>query len=525
MNLRKALDWRKALIYSHRWLGIALTAVFVIWFVSGVIFMYVGMPTLPAEERLLRMEPLDVSTIAVSPAEAAARAGLKSPSRVRIAMHGVRPMYRFFSSGTWQAIYADSGAPLAPLSAGDAVSVVRRFVPEHAATLRYDGRLADADQWTLQGVIRNTMPMHRIALGDAAGTEYYVSERTGEPVLRTTSSGRFWGYMSAVLHWLYFTPLRRHGAVWAALVIGISLVGALMCAMGLTIGLWRYSLAARFRLRGRPLSRSPYAGSIRLHHYAGLFFGLFTFTWALSGALSMDPFTFLETSPSSQAMREAASGGPIDLAPLTIERIRGVMDTVQRSFQPKELDFFQFLGEAYFIAYVPPTSSEHPPWRNSDVAAASALHIDRERLLLSAKYPERGPILAFEKSRMWDVANAAMPGVVVHDAMWLSEYDAYYYSRTGVKPLPVLRVRYADPQATWLYLDPQRGIIALRLERASRWNRWLYHGFHSFDFPFLYYKRPLWDIVVILLSIGGIAISITSAAPAWRRIVRLSRRI
>jgi hypothetical protein len=45
-------------------------------------------------------------------------------------------------------------------------------------------------------------------------------------------------------------------------------------------------------------------------------------------------------------------------------------------------------------------------------------------------------------------------------------------------------------------------------------------GFHSLDFPFMYYKRPLWDIVVILLSAGGIAISITSALPAWRRLVR-----
>ena len=523
MNLRKALDWRKVLIYSHRWLGIALTAMFVLWFVSGVIFMYVGMPTLPAEERLLRMEPLDVSTIAVSPAEAAAKASVTSPSRVRIAMHDTRPIYRFFASGTWQAIYADSGAPLTPLSADAAVAVVKRFVPEHAATLRYDGRLTDADQWTLQGVIRNTMPMHRIALGDAAGTEYYVSERTGEPVLRTTSSGRFWGYMSAVLHWLYFTPLRRHGAVWSAVVIGISLVGTVMCAMGITIGIWRYSLDARFRLRGIPSSHSPYAGWIRWHHYIGLFFGFFACTWALSGALSMDPFTFLETSPPSQAMREAAPGGPIDLTPLSIERIRGVMDIVQRSFQPKELDFFQFLGEAYFIAYVPPTSLDHPPWRNSDIAAASALHIDRERVMVSVTYPERGPIVAFEPSRMLEVANAAMPGVVVDDKMWLSEYDAYYYSRTGMKPLPVLRIRYGDPRATWLYLDPRRGTIALRLERASRWNRWLYHGFHSFDFPFLYYKRPLWDIIVIVLSIGGIAISVTSALPAWRRIVRWSR--
>jgi hypothetical protein len=80
MHLRKMLDWRKVLIYTHRWAGIALTAVFVVWFVSGVIFVYVGMPTLPAEERLLRMEPLDFSNMAVTPADAASRAGLQSPS-------------------------------------------------------------------------------------------------------------------------------------------------------------------------------------------------------------------------------------------------------------------------------------------------------------------------------------------------------------------------------------------------------------------------------------------------------------
>jgi hypothetical protein len=84
---------------------------------------------------------------------------------------------------------------------------------------------------------------------------------------------------------------------------------------------------------------------------------------------------------------------------------------------------------------------------------------------------------------------------------------------------------YADRQRTWLYLDPQRGVIASRLERSSRWNRWLYHGFHSLDFPFLYYRRPLWDIVVILLSVGGVAISVTSALPTWRRLLRNGRSL
>ena len=524
MQPSKVLDWRKSHIYTHRWGGIVLTIVFVIWFVSGVIFVYVGMPTLPAEERLRRMEPLDLTNLHVTPADGAARAGLKSPTRVRIALHDGRPVYRLRSGTDWRMVYADTGAPLGGLSADEAMALMGRFVPEHAATLRYDRRLTDSDQWTLQNVIHDNMPIHRIALGDDAGTHYYVSEKTGEPVLRTTASGRVWGYLSAVLHWLYFTPLRRHGAFWNSFVVWSSLIGTLVCVMGIVIGIWRYSLSERFRLRGTR-SHTPYASWMKWHHYTGLFFGLFAATWAFSGALSLNPFDFLRSTPPTRAYREAATGGPITLQPLTVDRMRAVLKTVQRSFAPKELDFFQFQGEPYFIAYVPPSPSESPPWRNSDIAAASDLNIDRKYVLVSAVHPEAGVFTTFEKERMWEVARLAMPGVPMEDAMWLNEYDAYYYSRSGTRPLPVLRIRYADEPRTWLYLDPGRGVIASRLERGSRWNRWLYHGFHSLDFPFMYYKRPLWDIVVIILSLGGIAISITSGLPAWRRLVRHAKRV
>ena len=54
MNIKKLLDWRKALIYSHRWLGIILGAVFVMWCISGAVLMYYGLPTLTAGERLMR---------------------------------------------------------------------------------------------------------------------------------------------------------------------------------------------------------------------------------------------------------------------------------------------------------------------------------------------------------------------------------------------------------------------------------------------------------------------------------------
>jgi hypothetical protein len=521
MRLQKLLDWRSALIYTHRWLGITGTLVFAIWFFSGMVFMYVGMPTLPAEERLLRMQPLDLATISVTPAEAASRIGM-TPTRVRVAMDGGRPVYRFHAGAEWRMVYADTGEPLIAMSADEALGLMRAYVPEHAATLTHEARLTDSDQWTLQSLIRNQMPLHRIALGDAAGSEYYISEKSGEPVLRTTASGRFWGYLSAVLHWLYFTPLRRHASFWNSFVVWSSLIGTLMCGMGIAIGIWRYSTSRRFRLKGVP-AHSPYAGWMKWHHYTGLIFGLFACTWAFSGALSLSPFDFLKASPATLEQRYAATGGPITLEPLTLDRLKRVAARVGRSFPPKELDFFQFQGEPYFIAYTPPSYHESGPWRNADISAATNLVIDRAHVLISALRPEEGLFTRFEDHRMWDVAKAAMPGIQVRDAAWLREYDPYYYSRNGLKPLPVLRVRYDDPQQTWLYLDPQHGVIASRLERASRWNRWLYHGFHSLDFPFLYYKRPLWDIVVILLSLGGIALSATSALPAWRRLVRHGR--
>src|SRR5688572_28093478 len=205
MRLRKLLDWRKALIYTHRWVGIVLTIVFVIWFFSGIVFIYYRMPALAAEQRLQRMQPLDLTALQVTPAEAAAAAGLEAPARVRIAVDNGRPVYRIQAGNEWRMVYADTGGVLRGVDREQALALLRRFAPEHASTMTYDARLTDSDQWTLQSIIRNGMPMHRVAMNDAAGTEYYVSEETGEPVMQTTTSGRIWGYLGPVLHWLYFT--------------------------------------------------------------------------------------------------------------------------------------------------------------------------------------------------------------------------------------------------------------------------------------------------------------------------------
>jgi hypothetical protein len=55
-------------------------------------------------------------------------------------------------------------------------------------------------------------------------------------------------------------------------------------------------------------------------------------------------------------------------------------------------------------------------------------------------------------------------------------------------------------------------------------SRWLYHGLHSLDLPWLYNYRPAWDIVVIAFMLGGTALCVTSLVLAWRVVGRTVSR-
>jgi hypothetical protein len=114
---------------------------------------------------------------------------------------------------------------------------------------------------------------------------------------------------------------------------------------------------------------------------------------------------------------------------------------------------------------------------------------------------------------------AALPGVPIVDATLIDRYDAYYYSR-DLLSLPVLRLKLGDVEGTWVYIDPAMSRIAAQVTRRERIQRWLYHGLHSLDFPWLYDRRPLWDLVVLTLCLGGTALSAIGAVLAARRVTR-----
>jgi len=99
--------------------------------------------------------------------------------------------------------------------------------------------------------------------------------------------------------------------------------------------------------------------------------------------------------------------------------------------------------------------------------------------------------------------------------------DTYYYSRHNRhRPFPVYRVKFDDPESTWYHIDLTTGEIVNRVTDDSRRERWLFNGLHSLDFQFLLRNRPLWDLLVIILSIVGFGFSVTSVVIGWRRLIR-----
>jgi len=281
----------RVLVYTHRWLGIVSGVLFVIWFVSGIVMIYARMPELSASERLARLPAINSAFIRALPSPPAGG----DVTRLTIGTLEGRPVFRVTSRGRTDLVFGDTGDAVPPVDADQAIRIARRFVAG-VNEVRYDARLIDADQWSFG--IRGRMPVHRIAVDDQAGTRLYVTENGGEVVLKTTASGRFWGWAGAVLHWLYFAPFRRHAALWNETIVWLSLAGTVMCIAGIAWGLWRLAPMRGYRLRDHR-QWSPYAGWMRWHHYAGLIFGVVTTTWIFSGLLSMDPWDWHPASPAA----------------------------------------------------------------------------------------------------------------------------------------------------------------------------------------------------------------------------------
>jgi hypothetical protein len=410
-----------------------------------------------------------------------------APSQIRLNILDGRPVYRFGFGRRSKIVFADNGEILDAISQPTALRIAAAWtnLPGFAASSR--GLIIKDDQWTVYSSVRPYGPFWKFSWPN--GEEVYVSQPTGEVVQDTTRESRLGAYFGAIPHWLYFTLLRSNAPLWTQVVIWLSGAGTIMSLLGLIAGIWLYSPAKRYRFPDGPAS-VPYAGFKRWHMILGLTFGVVTCTWVFSGLLSMGPFSWL-TDRDRPNLERILRADRLDVARFSFKSPSEAVADASHELNVKEIEFASLGGEAFYLAMEAPQKS---------------------RIVTARPQTE----YAFEARRILAVVKRGVAPLSIVESRIVPEYEPYYVDRQNRRPLPVLYVRLNNLSESAYYIDPRTARVVQSYGSRSRWNRWLYRGLHSLDFPWLYAHRPAWDIVVILLMLGGTALSVTSLFIAWK---------
>ena len=466
-------------------MGVAFCLLFAWWFVSGIFMMYWDYPAVSAADRVERAPVLDANQVKLTPAEAYAKLDSdKTPGSVRLEAFDGRPAY-FFRMGRGEAIvYADTGDPQDYFTAELNLRTAASWTGQPSSAAQVE-EVTEPDQWTLEGGLRDRLPMLKYTW--PSGDQVYVSESTGEVVQFTRRSSRLFAHLGPIPHWLYYTPLRKNGALWSKVVIWLSGIATVAALMGLIVGLMMYSPSRRISI--------PYTGQKRLHHILGLFFGIIACTWAFSGMLSMEPFPLSSGRPQQgRSIAAALRGKRPQLSEFSAKPPQEVLAQLGPSFPVKQLELSSLASEPMYIA----------------TGARGETRVIR---ILGE------PIAALDTKRILNVVNSVAS---VAEARLMTQYDTYYLDRSGQRPLPVLFVQLNDEAHSRYYIDPKTAKVvgSYRSSTESWVNRWLYHGLHSINFPWLYNYRPAWDIVVLTLMLGGTSLCVTSVIIGFQLVRR-----
>jgi hypothetical protein len=210
----------------------------------------------------------------------------------------------------------------------------------------------------------------------------------------------------------------------------------------------------------------------------------------------MEPFFWASEPGAVDGIPQALTGGALDLAafpPMHAESWSRVM-----SGRPvKEVEFRRIQDRAFYVART---------------AGAEPLLIVAEPLEL-----RRDP---FSTDSVLSRIKEANPEAPIVESQLIDAYDSYYYPRAGKPPLPVLRVKFGDPDRTWVYVDPQMSQVVGSMTSRQRLQRWIYNAFHSLDFNFWYYQGTAWQAGIIALNAGGALLSIIGVMLSVKRLAR-----
>jgi uncharacterized iron-regulated membrane protein len=500
---------KRTLFILHRWLGIALGLFMLIWFFSGLVMVYAGSSRVGSSTRLAHSPPLPTHAVTLSAAQAWQRAypdqAAPTLGEARLLMQAGEPVWLLIDQAGQRHVLSAQDGQLLRTDASRAVRLARDWAQAagDAASTPMFLDTVRADAGTRMMSFDPFRPLHRVALNDADGTQLHISAKTGEVVRATTTLGRTLTWLGSWLHFLRplddigLSESRKDILTWSALVACFATL------TGLWVGWQRWRPGWFGQRRYATGLVHPYRSATwpRWHFWLGLTGGVWAMLWIFSGFLANNPWHLFSHAGVKPAELARYQQGSLPAAALDW---RAPLATEPAS--PWVALHWRHLGEhAVLLAY----QADGRVSRLSELAGPSN----------SGPRPH-----TFSQAELERAARALYPDSQVVARQWLSEGDSYYYLRPRGedpldKPFPVLRLQLDDPAATWLYLDASTGQLVKRIDRSRRSYRWLFNALHSWDLPILR-SRPLWDGWMIVASLLGIGLGVTSLVLGGKRLAR-----
>lgn len=490
--------FRRILINIHKILGLFLCVLFLTWFLSGFVMIFHSFPKVSPQDRINKQRTIGGNLRSIEELSSILPDTIRLQS-ITLDMYLDRPVFHLRERGETSNIYADSLSAVPKITDSDIAQIVRQW--NNAPVVAID-TLWRSDQWLMPKRLGKDVPAYKYWFGDEEKHQLYISSQTGTVLQYTDKDERFWAWLGAIPHWVYFTSLRQNQKLWTEFVKWTSGIGSIMCLIGIILGIW---LLWKTRYRR---FKSPYRKWwFHWHYISGLVFGLFAMTFAFSGLMSMiDLPDWLkkkpknaqtETRPRGRMAGEMRGGTTLDLTSYILD-YRLLVEEIE---DIKNIEWVTYQKVPYYRV----------------TTNAKTLNID------ASDSASIRPFVLTEEM-VHQAVRQIHGDSVAYSVELIKEHDNQYYDRRKTKaPLPVYRVIVEDELRTRYYYNPET-LSQRRMDDNSRLRSFLYGGLHSLNFKFLTDRPLLWYIVMFTLLIGGTFLSLTGVILSIKWVTRKIRK-
>lgn len=477
----------KKLLYKfHRILGTTLSILFVLWFLSGFVMIYHNFPRISNAQiyqglayiDINRLESCDSLLFAQSQREDILSWTLKAKTDGNFLIETKTKDNSYLTD--------ISGQSVDRYSFSEIYDYASRL---NTATINRIDTINNLDRWLPYDKSKADFPAYKFYYGDSLQSQLYVSSLSGEGIQYTNSDSRFWAWVGAIPHWLYIANLRHSTDLWKGLVIGLSGIGSLLCITGLILGFRSFYK----RYKQKKEIRSPYRKfEYKWHHILGFTFGIFVFTFAFSGMMSLQKVPQWIIKIHNPDLQSAAMYNPVKKHPLEYSLN---YKTVLKKYvgNVKKIEWASFGNLNYYKVVI-----------GDSLYSIDGMSEDLKPLHLTEKdIIERLKIIHTEP----------MSIKLLHD------YDNYYIHKRNKLPLPIYKVSVSDKDKSLYYINPYTADISY-FNSNSRARKWTYQALHSFSIKWLLDRPVIWNILMWTTMIAGTLLSFTGVWLSCKSIKR-----